>query len=82
VSSADACVEVLDEKLKASPSWKAPAARAQSRATTESRAGGPAPRRRREQREISLAVNRSELDHRQTGDSLEIAEVQSRDFVA
>jgi len=27
-------------------------------------------------------VNRSELDHGKTGDSLEIAEVQRRDFVA
>jgi len=27
-------------------------------------------------------INRSELDHGQTGDSLEIAEVQRRDFIA
>ncbi len=29
-----------------------------------------------------MTVNRSELNHGKTGDSLEIAEVQRRDFVA
>ncbi len=58
-------------------------AKRQARVTVGSCVSGPA-RRRREERtgKISLPINRSELDHGQTGDSLEIPEVQSRDFVA
>ena len=43
---------------------------------------GMAAQTTREWREISLAGNRSELDHGKAWDSLEIAEVQCRDSVA
>ena len=58
-------------------------AKRQARVTVGSRVSGPAPRRRGERTgKISSPINRSELNHGQTGDSLEIAEVRRRDLVA
>ena len=77
------CKDTEDDRGKAaSHSQKIPAARPQSRATIRSRVSGPAPLAVARPKGSFSAVNRSELNHGQTGNSFEVAQVQRRYVVA
>ena len=69
-------------RLVCSPASRGSGPHCQSVQNSGSRASGVLVEGPRERREISLAANRSGLDHGKAGDFLEIAEVQRREFVA
>src|SRR2546429_6284668 len=69
-------------RLVCSPASRGSGPHCQSVQNSGSRASGVLVDGPRERRGISLAANRSGLDHGKAGDFLEIAEVQRREFVA